>query len=97
MDLAPALAFARRHRNAVLVTIGADGRPQSTNVVYALDDDDVVRVSITADRVKARNLRRDARASLHVSSDDFWSYVVLEAEADLTPVAAAPDLSLIHI
>ena len=29
--------------------------------------------------------------SLHVTADDFWSYVVLEGDAELTPVAASPD------
>ena len=28
---------------------------------------------------------------LHVTSEDFWSYVVVEGRAELTPVAAAPD------
>jgi PPOX class probable F420-dependent enzyme len=91
MELATAIAFARDHRNGVLVTVRADGRPQSSNIVYAVGDDDVVRVSVTDDRVKTRNLRRDPRASLHISSEDFWSYVVIEADAELTPVAAAPD------
>jgi len=48
-------------------------------------------VSITADRAKYANLVRDPRVSLHVTAEDFWSYVVLEGDADLTPVAAAPD------
>lgn len=26
-----------------------------------------------------------------MTSDDFWSYVVVEADAELSPVAAAPD------
>ena len=56
-----------------------------------MGDDGLVRISITADRAKYRNLVRDPRASLHVTADDFWSYVVLEGEADLAPVAAAPD------
>jgi PPOX class probable F420-dependent enzyme len=88
MDLAAALDFARPRRNGVLVTLKGDGRPQSSNVIYRVGADDVVRVSITADRAKTRNLRRDPRVSIHVSSDDFWSYVVLEGVADLTPVAA---------
>jgi hypothetical protein len=29
--------------------------------------------------------------SLHVSAADFWSYVVIEGTAELTPPAAAPD------
>lgn len=57
--------------------------------MYALQDG-VVRISVTADRAKTANLRRDPRASLHVTSDDFWQYVVLEADAELSAVAAEP-------
>jgi PPOX class probable F420-dependent enzyme len=47
-------------------------------------------VSVTADRAKTRNLQRDPRVTLHVSSDDFWSWVAVEGTAELTPVAADP-------
>jgi PPOX class probable F420-dependent enzyme len=90
MDLATALDFARDHRNGILITLKGDGRPQSSNVVYHLSDD-VVRVSITADRAKYANLRRDPRVSLHINRDDFWAYVVLEGDAELSPLAASPD------
>jgi PPOX class probable F420-dependent enzyme len=91
MDLDAALAFARDHRNGVLVTLRRDGRPQSSNIVYTVADDGRVRVSVTADRAKTRNMVRDPRVSMHVNADDFWSYVVLEADAELSPVAASPD------
>ncbi|MDH6577343.1 PPOX class probable F420-dependent enzyme [Kitasatospora sp. MAP5-34] len=48
-------------------------------------------MSITDDRAKARNLRRDPRASFHVTSGDFWSWAVAEGTAELTPVAADRD------
>ncbi|MFP5254687.1 MAG: PPOX class F420-dependent oxidoreductase [Acidimicrobiia bacterium] len=91
MELSDALAFARSNRQGVLVTQKRDGRPQLSNVMYAVDDEGVVRVSITADRAKYQNLRRDPRASLHVTQDDFWAYVVLEGDVDLSEVASAPD------
>jgi PPOX class probable F420-dependent enzyme len=79
------------HRWGVLVTLKRDGRPQLSNVGYAFDPDaGVVRVSVTADRAKTRNLQRDPRVSLHVASKDFWTWVVVEGTADLTPVAADP-------
>lgn len=90
MDLATALDFARSRRNGVLITLKADGRPQSSNIVYVVGPDDVIRISVTDPRAKTRNAQRDPRVSLHVSADDFWSYVVLEGDADLTPVAADP-------
>jgi PPOX class probable F420-dependent enzyme len=91
MELTTALEFVREHRNAVLATQRANGRPQLSNVIYALGDDGLVRVSITADRAKAHNAQRDPRVSLHVSADDFWSYVVVEGDAELSPVAAAEE------
>lgn len=78
------------NRNGVLVTIKADGRPQLSNIVYAVADD-VIRISVTDTRAKTRNLRRDPRASLHVTSADFYSYAVVEGTAELSPVATSPD------
>ncbi|MFG2104439.1 PPOX class F420-dependent oxidoreductase [Micromonospora echinaurantiaca] len=75
----------------VLATIRRDGRPQLSTVVYAFDRDrGVIRVSVTDDRAKTANLRRDPRASFHVSSEDGWAYAVADARAELTPVAADP-------
>ena len=91
MELEQGIEFARAHRQSVLVTMRRDGRPQLSNVLHHVGDDGVVRVSITADRAKYRNLVRDPWVALHVSRDDFFAYVVLEGEADLTPVAASPD------
>ena len=75
------------NQRGVLVTIKRDGRPQLSNIIYVLSDD-LVRISVTDTRAKTRNLRRDPRASLHVTSEDFWSYVVVEGDAELSPVAA---------
>ncbi|TDE35787.1 PPOX class F420-dependent oxidoreductase [Actinomadura sp. 6K520] len=75
----------------VLATLKRDGRPQLSNINYHFDPDRrLVRISITADRAKARNLARDPRASLHVSSPDGWSYAVAEGDAELSAVAADP-------
>ncbi len=89
MDLDRALAFAADRSRGTLLTIRRNGRPQASNIVYALQDG-VVRISVTDDRAKTANLQRDPRASLHVTSDDFWQYVVLEADAELSAVAAEP-------
>ncbi len=96
MELAHALEFARHRTRGVLCTLKADGRPQLSNILYVLGGasepgGDVARISVTADRAKTRNLRRDPRASLYVPGDDFWSYAVLEGEAELSPVAGSPD------
>nr|WP_204263739.1 PPOX class F420-dependent oxidoreductase [Geodermatophilus normandii] len=85
------MAFLAEHRWGVLATVKGDGRPQLSNVGYAYDPQQrLFRVSVTADRAKTRNLQRDARVTLHVSSDDFWSWVAVEGTAELTPVAADP-------
>jgi PPOX class probable F420-dependent enzyme len=81
--------FLAEHHKGVLATLKSDGRPQLSNIVYAVLDGRV-RVSVTADRAKTRNLRRDPRVSLHVTTDDFWPYLVVEGHAELSPVAAEP-------
>jgi PPOX class probable F420-dependent enzyme len=91
MELDAALGFVGDRRKGVLTTLRADGGPQLSNIVYQLGDDRLIRISVTDSRAKTRNLRRDPRASLHVTSDDFWQYVVVEGTAELTPVAASPD------
>jgi PPOX class probable F420-dependent enzyme len=91
MERSDALAFLRERRNGVLITLKSDGRPQSSNIVYAVGDDDVIRISVTDGRAKTANLRRDPRASLHVNREDFWAYVVVEADVTMLPVAASPD------
>ena len=90
MHLADALSFIRGRHQGVVTTIRPGERPQLSNIVYALGDDDVARISVTDSRAKTRNLRRDPRTSLYVVGDDFWSYVVLDGTAELTPVAADP-------
>ncbi len=75
----------------VLATLKRDGRPQLSNVSYHFDARAMtLSVSITEPRAKTRNLRRDPRAALHVSSDDGWAYAVAEGDAVLTPPAADP-------
>ncbi|MEX3101006.1 PPOX class F420-dependent oxidoreductase [Streptomyces sp. V2] len=85
------LALLSDTRGGVLVTLKRDGRPQLSNVTHHYDPDErVVRISVTADRAKTRNLLRDPRTSYHVTSADRWAYTVVEGTADLTPVAEDP-------
>ncbi len=86
------LAVISNNSLGVLATIKRDGRPQLSNVSYWFDKRNLaIQASITESRAKTRNLRRDPRAAIHVSSDDGWAYAVAEGEAKLTPPAAAPD------
>jgi PPOX class probable F420-dependent enzyme len=85
------LALLAEGHGGVLVTLKSDGRPQLSNVSHAYyPDERIIRVSITDDRAKTRNLRRDPRASYHVTTPDRWAYTVAEGTADLTPVAQDP-------
>ena len=85
------LAFLAENRWGVLATVKRDGRPQLSNVGYAYDaEQELFRISVTADRAKTRNLAADPRVTLHVASQDFWTWVAVEGTADLTPVAADP-------
>lgn len=75
----------------VLVTIRQDGRPQLSNILYAWDREHrLARISTTEDRAKARNLRRDPRASLYVAGNHFFSYVVADGDAELLGPTTAP-------
>ncbi|GAB3354688.1 PPOX class F420-dependent oxidoreductase [Micromonospora halotolerans] len=79
-------------RLGVLATLKRDGRPQLSTVVHSFDRDaGLIRISVTDGRAKTANLRRDPRASFHVSSEDGWAYAVAEGRAELTPVAERPD------
>lgn len=75
-----------------LVTLKRDGRPQLSNVGYAYDEAaGLIRMSITDTRAKTRNLRRDPRASLYLTSADMRGYLVVDCDTELTPVTTAPD------
>jgi PPOX class probable F420-dependent enzyme len=91
MDIEKALQAARNRNQSVLTTIKRDGKPQLSNVLHAVGDDRVVRISTTADRAKYANLRRTPWAALHVDGENFWSYAVLEGDVELSEVAATPD------
>ena len=74
-----------------LITLKRDGRPQASVVIHAWDAATrSVRVSITDDRAKTRNLRRDPRASYQVVTPDLGAWAVGEGIAELTPPAAEP-------
>ena len=91
MQLSDAIQFLRERQHGVLITQRANGRPQSSNISYLVDDDDRIVISVTEGRAKTQNLRRTPHASLHVNRDDFWAYAVLDADVSLSAVATAPD------
>lgn len=89
MDLDTALEWATGRRTGVLITLRRDGRPQSSDIAYGVGDG-IVRISVTADRAKTRNMARDPRVVLHITDPPSWSYVSLDGTVELSPTAAAP-------
>ena len=89
MELSRAVEWAASRKLGVLITLRADGRPQSSDIVYDWDGTSFA-VSVTDDRAKTVNMRRDPRVVLHVTDPDAWSYVAFDGTADLTPVTTTP-------
>ncbi|AXB47636.1 PPOX class F420-dependent oxidoreductase [Amycolatopsis albispora] len=75
----------------VLATIKADGRPQLSPVTTYYDREaEIIYVSLTEGRAKTKNLRRDPRASLEVTSADGWSWATADGTATLIGPGADP-------
>jgi len=89
MEIPEALEWAAQHRTGVLITIRGDGRPQSSDVVYCVTGDSL-RMSITADRAKTINMRRDPRVVFHITDPAAWSYASFDAVAELSPECSDP-------
>ena len=92
MNREEALAYIKRNKRGVLTTLKKDGRPQMSNIGYFLDDDGKIKISTTADRIKARNLQRDPRASLLALSDNWYEYMVAEGTAEVSPEGQLTEL-----
>ena len=84
-------AFLAGNHRAVLVTRRRDGRLQSSPVVCAPEvGGAAVLVSVTQDRAKTRNLRRDPWATLCVLSDQFFGpWTQVEGEATIIDMPGA--------
>lgn len=83
------LALFTELRGGSLITLKRDGRPQASVVIHVWDPARrAVLISVTDDRAKTRNLRRDPRASYQVVAPDLTAWAVAEGFAELTPPAA---------
>ena len=91
MEITTALDFARTTRHSVFTTLRRNGRPQLSNVFHAVDDDGTIRISVTADRAKYKNLARTPWAALQITQDDFYAYVVIEGDVTLSAIPTAVD------
>ncbi len=90
LDIEQALQWATGRTPAVLITIKKDGSPQSSDVAFAVIDGEIV-ISITDDRAKTANMRRDPRVVLHITAPADWSYASFSGEVMLSPVTTEPD------
>jgi PPOX class probable F420-dependent enzyme len=80
-------------RNVVaLSTINTDGRPQTTAVWLMLDDDGIIRTSLTDDRQKTKNLQARPFGTVFVI-DRENVYRTLEVRCDAV-VKDDPDLEM---
>lgn len=85
------LDLIAHNQQGILAAVTGAGYPHLTNVLYVWDPEErMARVSTTADRVKARILRRDPRAALHVAGSHFFAYAVAECDAQSSDVASTP-------
>jgi PPOX class probable F420-dependent enzyme len=85
-------AFVRSNHHAVLVTRRADDRLQTSPIVCGLDEDGRVAISVTEDRAKTKNLRRDPRATLTVLNDGFFGeWVQIDGTAEIVTMPEALD------
>jgi PPOX class probable F420-dependent enzyme len=96
MDRDSALGYIGANRRGVLVTLKRDGRPQISYVAYLLDDDGEVKISVTKDRAKTRNVLRDPRVSLSVVGPNWYEYVVVEGMGRIIEEGALPVLRRVY-
>jgi PPOX class probable F420-dependent enzyme len=83
MNRAEAEQFVRETKQAVVVTIGKNGRPQTSNALVVFHDGELW-MSITETRVKYRNLVRDPRVTLHLLGGNFWQWLAVEGTTSIT-------------
>ena len=86
MDLVTALAYAATKKHGVLITLRADGRPQSSDVAFLVRDATFV-ISLTNTRAKTHNMRRDHRVVVHLTDPSTWTYASFDGTVALSPVA----------
>jgi PPOX class probable F420-dependent enzyme len=92
VELNRARDFARDHHRAVMITHHADGRPQTSPVVCAVDDEGALVVSTRETAAKTRNLLRDPRVTFCLLSDGFFGdWVQIDGTAEIVRLPDAMD------
>jgi PPOX class probable F420-dependent enzyme len=90
VDRAALTEFLRTRHRAIIITMRADGSPQSSPVSCGVDGEGRIVVSTYPERAKAHNARRDPRVSFCVLSDE-WDgpYVHVEGTAEVLDLPEA--------
>jgi PPOX class probable F420-dependent enzyme len=90
-DEQPLLDLIAGTNEAALAIVKSDGYPHLSNVYYLWDPAErTALISTTADRVKARVLRRDPHAALYVPGPHFFAWAVAEGDAEVSDVTTTP-------
>ena len=93
MDLDAARDFVRNNHRAVLSTRRANGDPQLSPIVCAVDAAGRVAVSTRETALKVKNIRRDPRVSLCVLNDRFFGdWIQVDGTAEVVSLPEAMDL-----
>lgn len=92
VELDALYGFVRDRHHAVLITMRADGRPQSSPVSCGLNSANEIVVSTYPERSKTKNAKRDPRVSLCILSDS-WDgpYVHVDGTATVLDMPEAAD------
>lgn len=81
--------FVSANSRGVLTTYRRDGQPQMSPVTAGVDAQGRVIISVTEDRAKTKNARRDARVALCIFTEGFFGpWVQVEGLAEF---ADGPD------
>ena len=72
---------------AILATVGPDGTPQVTAIAFTYyESEGLIKISLNDSRQKARNLRRDPRATLFIlDPENRYRTLEVRARAELSP------------
>ncbi len=93
MDTDTALDVLSTQHHAVLATMRADGTPQLTPVLAAVDGAGRVVISTRRPAYKIRNIQRDPRVFLCVLPDAFFGrWIQVDGVAEIVDLPEAMDL-----
>ena len=89
MDLDKARAFLRENHRGILATMRTDGRPQMSVIAVGVDDEGRAVISSRDETYKVRNIRRDPRVSVCVTSGDYWRWIQIDGTATVLSLPEA--------